>query len=300
MRASPPVSERRAILLGAAAIVASELSFASMGAAVKAASTSLPNEMIVFMRNAVGAAVLLPLLMRGGLPSLRTAVPQLHLLRALLGLSAMYCFFYALGELSLAHGMLLKMTSPIFIPLIAWLWLREGTPPLAAAAVPVGFAGVALVLKPDGAFEWATLVALLGGFLAAVAKITVRRLSRTEPTIRIVFYFALIATAVSAIPLAWSWTQPGPTQWGLLVLCGLLGTAGQLLLTRGYALASPSRISPFTYFSVVFGSLYGYAFWNEVPDSLFVIGAVLIAAAGVLAVRGRLQPLASRAAAAAD
>lgn len=278
------------VVQGAIFILLSELMFASMGAAVKAASgMGLPNEMLVFMRNLMGLFVIAPLLLRYGSAELRTEVYPLHLLRAMLGLSAMYCFFYVLGQLQLADGMLLKMTSPIFMPLIALLWLGERVGRLAVVAIPVGFVGVAMVLKPGGEMSWVASLGVLGGLLAAFAKVTVRRLGRTEPTTRIVFYFALNATLVSAVPLLWAWQLPALHEWALLLLMGVMGTAGQLLLTRGYAVAAAAQVSPFTYFSVVFGAAYGYLFWGETLDWLFVAGALLIAVAGVMAVRGRAR-----------
>lgn len=283
---------RQSITQGAILIVASEFMFASMGAAVKTASLTLPNEMLVFMRNLVGLGILLPLLLRGGLSSLATQVPHLHLLRALAGVSAMYCFFYALANLPLADGMLLKMTAPIFMPLVAWLWLREEITPLALIAVPVGFLGVALVLRPEGTLTYVALVGVAGGALAALAKSTVRRLTHTEPATRIVFYFAVLAAMVSAIPMGWAWRMPQGPEWGLLLFVGAAGTAGQFLLTRGYAAAPAARVGPFTYFSVIFAALYGYLFWGEGLTPGFVSGAVLIALAGVLALRGRPRTLA--------
>lgn len=271
---------------GALLILFSELMFASMGAAVKAASgLGLPNEMLVFMRNLLGLFVIVPLLLRYGVAEFRTRVYPLHLLRALLGLAAMYCFFFVLGRLQLADGMLLKMTSPIFMPLIALLWLGERVGRLAVLAIPVGFVGVALVLKPGGEMSWVAALGVLGGLLAAFAKVTVRRLGRSEPTTRIVFYFTFNATLLSALPLLWAWQTPTLKEWALLLLMGVMGTAGQLLLTRGYGVAAAAQVSPFTYFSVVFGALYGYLFWGETMDWLFVAGAVLIAVAGVMAVR---------------
>lgn len=282
---------RQSLLQGALLIVASEFMFASMGAAVKAASMTLPNEMLVFMRNLVGLGILLPLLLRGGIRGLATDVPHLHLVRALAGVSAMYCFFYALANLPLADGMLLKMTAPIFMPLIAWLWLREELSPMVLLAVPVGFLGVAMVLRPEGALNFVALVGLAGGMLAALAKTTVRRLTRTEPATRIVFYFAILAALVSAVPLTWAWRTPQGQEWGLLLFVGAAGTAGQFLLTRGYAAAPAARVGPFTYFSVVFAAFYGYLFWSEGLTLWFVSGALLIALAGVLALRGRTRPV---------
>ncbi len=278
---------RQNLVHGALLIVASELMFASMGAAVKAVSAGLSNEMTVFMRNLMGLLILLPWLLHQGIGSLKTQVLHLHALRALAGLSAMYCFFYALAHLPLADGMLLKMTAPIFMPLVAYVWLKEGATGLALIAVPIGFLGVGLVLRPDGEFNWVALIGLMGGALAAFAKVTVRRLGQTEPTVRTVFYFAVLAALVSSVPLSWAWQMPSGGQWGLLVLMGLMGTLGQLLLTRGYGIAAPSQVGPFTYFSVVFAAVYSYLFWGETLDAYFLAGAGLIALAGTLAIRGR-------------
>jgi drug/metabolite transporter (DMT)-like permease len=279
---------RQNLLLGAFMILASELLFASMGAAVKAvAATGMPTEMTVFMRNLFGLLVLLPLLVRGGSASLRTEVLRLHLLRAGAGLAAMYCFFYALGNLPLAEGMLLKMTAPVFMPMIAWLWLSESLRPSTLFAVMLGFVGVYFVLSPGGEFNLVALIGLLGGAFAALAKSTVRRLGRSEPNLRVVFYFSLVGLLVSVIPLGWAWQAPTIHQWQWLFAIGLLGTLGQLLLTRGYAIAPSGRVSPFTYFSVVFGAGYGYLFWGELPTDTFVLGALFIALAGILTLRRR-------------
>jgi drug/metabolite transporter (DMT)-like permease len=273
---------RQNLILGAALILVSELMFASMGAVVKHASLTLPNEMLVFMRNFMGMLILLPILLRQGLGSLRTEVAHLHLLRAVLGVSAMYCFFYALAHLPLANGVLLKMTAPIFMPVIAWLWLREGGGRLSLVAIPLGFFGVMLVLEPGSETGWVALVGVLGGFFAAWAKVTVRRLGRSEPTTRTVFYFAVLGAVVSFVPMLFQWRPPSVAEWWLLLLIGLFGSLGQLLLTRGYAVAPAARIGPFTYFSVVYAAIFGYLFWGETLDRAFVAGAGLIIVAGVL------------------
>ena len=284
------MTTHRQLINGALLILASELMFASMGATVKAAAYSgMPNEALVFLRNLVGTFLILPFLLKDGIGNLRSEVPHLHLLRALMGLSAMYCFFYVLGNLALADGMLLKMTAPIFMPLIAWIWLRERASVYAVVALPIGLLGVLLVLRPGGEFDWVALIALAGGVFAALAKVTVRRLTRSEPTTRIVFYFALVGTLVSAAPLTWAWQTPTAAQWAMVLAIGLLGTLGQVLLTRGYAAAPTAPLAPFTYFAVVFGAAYGYLFWDEILDLYFVAGALLIACAGILALHRRTR-----------
>lgn len=284
---------RQNLLLGALFILLAELMFASMGAAVKLVTADLPSEMAVFMRNAIGLALMMPLVWSSAPGILKTGIFRFHLLRALAGVSAMYCFFYALAHLQLADGMLLKMTAPLFMPLIAWAWLSESLRKTILLAVAVGFVGVILVLNPEGQFNRVALIGLIGGVLASLAKVSLRRLGRTEPSVRVVFYFALLSTLISTIPMFWHWQQPDATEWGLFGLVGLAGTLGQLLLTRGYAIAAAASVSPFTYCSVLFGAAYGYLFWGETPSLQFVAGALLIFLAGMLALGARERRAAS-------
>ena len=88
-----------------------------------------------------------------------------------------------------------------------------------------------------------------------------------------------------------SWRQPTTLQWLLLLAVGGFATAGQLLLTRGYAAAPAGRVGPFTYTAVIFGALFGYLFWGETLDALFFVGAALIMVAGVLAVVRNPRPI---------
>ena len=282
---------RQNILLGGLFILLAELLFASMGATVKSLALSgVSSEISVFMRNMFGLIVLLPLITVNRNISLKTEVIHLHLLRGLSGLAAMYCFFYALSNIALAEGMLLKMTSPLFMPLIAAFWLGEKLHGMTLIAVSIGFAGVIVVLQPGGGtLNIVALIGLAGGALAALAKTSLRRLGKTEPTVRVVFYFATIGSLVSAIPMLLAWQPLNNEQWFKLMALGLFGTLAQLLLTRGYAIAPPGRMSPLTYTSVIFGAAYGYLFWGEVPASTFVIGALMIAFAGVLTLQHRLR-----------
>ena len=294
MHTLPP----QAILIRAAVfIVLAELLFASMGAAIRQVAHAASNEQVVFFRNLFGLTLLVPWLMRHRSIGVRTTVPHLHLLRSLAGLGAMYCFFYAIAHLPLADAMLLKLSSPLFIPLVAAVWLGEPVPRHVRVALAVGFAGVVLVLKPDFAgVDPVALVALAGGVLAAIAKTTVRRLGYSEPPARTVFYFALVGTLVSAFPLIWSWQPLATNDFLWLGLVALLATAGQMFLTHGFGLAPAARMGAFGYTSVLFGAAWGWWLWDEVPTWLSAAGACLVVIAGILAGRrsaGRPGPSAA-------
>ena len=276
---------RNNIVLGSICILLGELCFVSMGSIVKLLAEAMPSQNIVFFRNLFGLLALTPLLIGIGISSIKTKVLHLHLLRSLSGIAAMYCFFYALAKLSLADAMLLKISAPLFIPIFAFIWISEFISTRTILAITVGFAGVLLVLNPTGTIQFASLIGLLGGVLAAFAKVSIRRMSDTEPTSRIVFYFATISLLVSAIPLLNSWQNPTQHEWLLLVLLGIVGTCGQLFLTRAYTLAPASRVGPFTYSSIVFASLIGWWFWDEIITLLTISGALLIIFAGILIFR---------------
>lgn len=273
------------ILLGSICILLGEFCFVSMGSLVKLLAESMPSQNIVFFRNLFGLLALAPIIINLGTASLKTKVLHLHLLRSLSGIAAMYCFFYALASLPFADAMLLKITVPLFIPVIAFLWISEYISTRTILAVLIGFVGVIIILKPTGTIQLASLAGLLGGALAALAKVTIRRMSSTEPTSRIVFYFVVISLCVSSIPLLSSWQNPSQQEWSYLVLLGVLGTSGQLFLTRAYSLAPASRVGPFTYFSIVYASLIGWFFWDEEIALLTISGAMLIIFAGILIFR---------------
>jgi len=273
---------------GALYAVAAELFFTSMATGVKLASVELSNETIVFFRNLFGLLFLLPWLLRRGLGGLATRHLRWHVVRSLAGLSAMYCFFYALAHIPMAEAVLMKLTAPLFIPLVAFLWLGERSPRGVGIAVVVGFAGVALILRPGfGELSPVLLVALCAGALAAAGKTGVRQLTRTEPISRVVFYFALVSTVVSALPLSWGWTTPSVQGWGLLLLLALLATFGQVFMTAAYGLAPAAQIGPFTYTSVLFATAYGWLFWGDTLTLLSGVGAALVFAAGVATTRAR-------------
>lgn len=274
---------------GALLVSCAALMFASMGVLIRFASGELPNEVVVFFRNLFGLLVLLPLVWRRGVShSLKTAYPLLHLLRSLCGLAAMYCFFYALAHLPLASAVLLNFTAPLFIPFIAMIWLKEPVGLRVTAAILIGFTGVLFVLKPgSGLYSQVALIGLASGAFAAVAMVSLRRLSHTEPPFRVVVFYGITCTTVSAIPLLWSWQTPGIQVLLQLAGAGTFATAGQYLLSKGYAYAPAAQIGPFTYTSVVFAASYGWFFWQEIPDWLSATGTLLIVIAGALAMRQR-------------
>lgn len=273
---------------GAVFILLSELFFVLMGAQVRAVSINLSNEMIVFFRNLFGLQIILPLLLQHGFSALKTQKPQLHLLRGLAGVSAMYCYFYAVAHLPLANAMILKMTAPLFIPLIAFMWLKETASWMIVLVISLGFIGVSLIIKPDfNSIDRIALIALCGGLFAAIAKSTVKQLTQTEQPATIVFYFALSGLLISSLPAFINWQTPDSAQLLQLLVLGFLAASGQFLMTKAYSFAPASQISHFSYSSILYASLAGWLFWDEWMDGWSWLGALMVVMSGMLLIKRR-------------
>lgn len=276
---------------GALFLLVGEALLAVMAAMVRHLSDDLSTGQLVFFRNLMGLVALMPLLLHTGLHELKTNNFTGHLLRGLIGVSAMFCYFWAIAHLPLTEAFLVKLSAPLFMPLFALWWLREPSGRYSLLALAVGFAGVAVILLPqmseDGA-QWplhALLIGLLGAMLAALAKVAIRSMSASESSQRIVFYFAVISTVVTLPAALMDWRPVPMAAWGWLVVLGIVASAGQLALTKGYRSAPTGTIGVYAYSAILYGAVMGWLFWDEIPLWSTWVGAALIVLAGLINLR---------------
>jgi drug/metabolite transporter (DMT)-like permease len=280
------------VLRGILLMMLSVLLFSSMDAMIKWATRDYPTGQIVFFRNCLAFVPVLLFFWRGGSAmTLRTSRLGGHLIRGVVGVASMFFFFLAFGLLPLADTIALGMSGPIFLTALSVPLLGEHVGIRRWSAVLVGFAGVLIMVRPgSGVFELEALTAIAGAFFYALAMVSIRRLSRTEPAGTIVFYFTLFAmiAGLLTLPLAalapgWidPWVWPDAFGWALLIGIGLLGGTAQLALTYAFKLAPVAVIAPFEYGSLLFGVLLGLLIWHEVPDRYILLGAALVVASGL-------------------
>lgn len=258
-------------------LMISALLFSIMGVCIRFASHTVDNATVVFFRNAVGLFIFIPMLFKQGLSFIKTDKIWMHTWRSLVGLAAMYGFFYAIANLKLSNAMVFSYSSPIFIPLIAWLFLKEKINISMILAAAIGLIGVLFVAKPDqGLFNMLSIIGLGACFLSAMAFVTVRALTTTEPPERIVFYFCIFGTLISSVPMFWHWRIYNWYELSLLIGAGLLANISQLFMSYAYSLAPAGQIGPMNYIAIIFAGIWGFIFWNELPDLFTIIGIVII------------------------
>ncbi|MFQ5546496.1 MAG: DMT family transporter, partial [Acidiferrobacterales bacterium] len=197
---APRSVDQRQLVLGALFVVAAGLMFALAGASIKMASASLPSPSIVFWRNVISLAILMPWALWYWPESLQTRNLNLILLRAVAVVASLYCYYFALSAIPIVDAVLLNFSSPIFVPILGFLIYRFAINKMVLVAVAIGFVGVALVLKPGmGVFESAALAALAAGVLGGLAVVAIWRMHGNEHPARIAFYFAFFGLIISGI-----------------------------------------------------------------------------------------------------
>lgn len=280
---------RRTRLHAPALVLGASLLFATMGVCVKLASMSYGAGEIVFYRGLVGTLFAFAVARSRG-SSLRTEVPAMHFWRSLCGVLSLGLWFYALGGLPLATAVTLNYMSSVWMA----LFMLGGAVLLGSAqvdgrlvgAVLVGFAGVAMVLRPTLAANqlWHGLAGLLSGMTAALAYLQVTTLGRRgEPEARTVFYFALGGVLAGGASMLW--TGATAHTWsgvGLLLAIGLLATAAQLMITRAFAVGSTLSIAGLQYSGILYAVGYGVLVFGEHLSWTAFAGMLLIVLAGLI------------------
>ncbi len=277
---------RQRIVLGAALVAAAGLMFALAGVAIKMAGASLGSVDILFWRNVLSLAILLPWIVRRWPGALQPVHGGLMAMRGVAVVASLLCYYYAVQVLPLAEAVLLNFSSAIFVPLLGFLLFRFGLDRRVLIAVLVGFAGVALILKPGtDLFRPAALIGLTSGMLGGLAAVAVWRMPEEESPVRIAVWFALIGIVITSGPMLIDPVLPPAEAWPPLIALGLFSTAAHILFARGCLVAPADRVSPLDYTAVLFAAAFGWLIWGEAVDWLLAAGAALIVAGAVIAIR---------------
>lgn len=277
--------------------IASALLFAIMQALVRWMGEAVPLGQIVFFR---AAFAILPVVIifawrRELLAAVRTNRPSGHLLRGLISVAGMFLNFAALARLPLVDATAISFAAPLITVAFAALFLGERVRVYRWSAVAIGFVGVLVMLWPHfdlqhlliaGSATTAigAICALGSAFTNAGSVIQTRILTKTETTSSIVFYFSLICAVGGLATLPFGWIVPNGPQLAALIALGVLGGLAHILLTESYRYAAASVVAPFDYTTMLWAFLLGYALFGEVPTLYVLVGAIIVAGAGLFVI----------------
>jgi drug/metabolite transporter (DMT)-like permease len=276
-------------VLGIALKLASVALLGSMAACVKYLGDGIPSGETIFVRGLISAAVLALLAWRTeGLHLLKTRNVRSHALRSLAGTVSMFSLYYALTKIPFAEVTAITFTAPMFLTVLAMLFLGERIHRYRWTALGIGFAGVLVIIGPQLSFARGdgagVAAAVSAAVFSALAMMFLRGMSGPggEHAITITFYFSLTAMVCAALTALGGWPAPSAQQWTVILLAGVLGVAGQLLMTWSYRHAEASTIAPLDYANLLIAVAYGYFVFGEIPRAATWIGAPLVIGSGLI------------------
>ncbi|MDH4316742.1 MAG: DMT family transporter, partial [Gammaproteobacteria bacterium] len=204
-------------------------------------------------------------------------------LRAIIGCVSLMTTFAAYSLMPMAETTVLLFTASLFIPVLGIVFLKEKVGPYRWAAVIVGFGGVIIMAQPTGAvYALGIAVALTAALMHATLQIVLRYLGKFESPETITFYFVVIGTLVTALPLPFVAVQPTLAEIPLLFGVGLSGAAAQWLLSIAFRNAPAAIVTVFNYSGIVWATLFGWLIWNDWPLPAVLAGAAVVIGSNVL------------------
>ena len=280
---------------------------------IKLLSGDYPVHQAIAIRGVVAVLILLAFITYSGkLRSLRSPLAGLLIVRGLILMVAYTTYYLAFPRMPLANIVALWFTVPLFVTALAGPFLGEKVGVKRWAAAIVGFAGCLIIVRPlADSFSLASLLPVVSALSYSISALMARRMGVTESAPVMSFYqnfvYLLVALAMAAFfgggayagnsdPslefLMRGWVVPSLRDLLLLAACGVIASIATVLLTQAYRMAEANFVACFEYSAIIWATLGGYLFWDEVPDFYSLIGAALIVVAG-LYVLFRAQPAAT-------
>lgn len=284
---SMSISPKSAIPAGIAFSCLSYALFNFHDATVKLLVVNIPVFEILFVRS---LSILIGCILIGGRGHVRRTItsPVLKpmIFRSFLLLAAWLCYYSAAKHLPLGQLMTLYYAAPIAATLLAVPILKESVPPVRWIAILIGFAGVcaaAGITRLE--LSTAALLAITAAVLWASGTIYLRKTALSEKTlVQMTITNAMFVPAAAIALLFIGWATPSTAEIAMLVGVAILGGLAQYALFESIRRAPVSVLAPFEYTALIWAFLLGYLIWGDKPTLSVVIGALMIAAAGLLIV----------------
>ncbi|QQR81509.1 MAG: DMT family transporter [Deltaproteobacteria bacterium] len=250
--------------------------YTSMSTSVKFLGDQFPLPEIIFFRTFTSVVIIAILMLLNNVPFKAQNLPLL-LARSISGLFGMIGGFYALRTLSLGDTAVLTNTFPIFVAVLSYIFFDDKPSKALTIYIFLALVGIGIILKPQfNFFNYAGFIALMAGFFSALVVIAIHQSSKTEPALRIAFYFMLTCTLIATPLSALHWKQPQGMEWFHLLNSGVCGSIGQIFMTRGYGLHKSTKIAPLSYIGIIFSFISDMIFWNAIPNLWSLAGSLII------------------------
>ncbi|MDE2384717.1 MAG: DMT family transporter [Alphaproteobacteria bacterium] len=214
----------------------------------------------------------------------RTQAPGMQAFRSLFLAITTGLFNAGITYVPLPTGTIIMFLSPILVTALSGLVLGEHVGWRRWSSIAVGFLGALIVIR-----VWETglaglnhgaLLLLAAAFTNATYQVATRKL-RAENPLTTLLYSAAFGALITSLMVPFQWQAPDLWGWGLFLLAGTAGCVGHLCLIRAYSDAPATVVAPFSYSSLLWATLSGFAIWGDLPGLSTLAGAALIIGSGL-------------------
>lgn len=260
-------------------MLVSSLSFSIMQVFVKLSSEEVGTFEQTFFRNLVSLIIAAVMVRRENLQVFQEIKRGGWALwgRSFFGFLGIVLFFYAAGHARQADVAMLNRASPVFVTLLAGIFLKEKITPVKIASTILCLVGAYIAMQPSfDSNPFPLLAALLAAVVSGMAYTMLSYCKNFTHPSAIIFHFSALSTVCAGLMMLPNLVIPSPKVFVMLLLIGVFAAGGQFFLTYAYQQAPASEVSIYQYSGVVFTAVFSYAFLGETLGKSSIIGGIVI------------------------
>ena len=266
-------------------------SFLLQMVAVRELSANLGVFQILFLRSCVSLTIMLPILAARGHGLLHTGRIGTHFARNGVNFVAQAAWAYGVAMLPLAAVTALEFSTPLWVALLAALFLGERLSRHRVIAVVSGFVGVLVILRPGvEAVQLAALVVLSSALFFATSNVIAKSLTRTEATLTIVIWMQIMQLPIGFLACIWSWTDPSWSDAPWLLVIGCTGISAHYAMARAFSLVDATVAMPIDFLRLPLAAMVAWAIYSEALNIFVFLGAALMFAGNFYSVWQERRP----------
>jgi len=207
---------------------------------------------------------------------------KLQIFRSLLSVIESGCFVLSFKYLSLANAHSVGSLAPVIVVALSAIILKEKVSPKTWIAIFIGFIGVLIILRPTSSiFDPKALLPLITAFVLGFYQIITKKVSKYDKNETSLFYTSIIGIITMSLLASNFWLPIDKSSYLMFLGIGIFFSLGLYFQIIALSKARASIIQPFHYTLIFWAIIFGYIFYNDIPDMFTVIGAVIITCSGI-------------------
>ena len=208
--------------------------------------------------------------------------PKLQIIRSLLSILESGCFVLSFKYLSLANAHSVGSLAPVIVVALSAIILKEKVSAKTWIAIFIGFLGVLIILRPTSSiFDPKALIPLFAAFVLGLYQVITKKVSKYDSNETSLFFTSIIGLLVMSLLAPNFWKPIDNSLYPMFLGIGIFFSLGLYLQIIALSKARASIIQPFHYTLIFWAIIFGYIFYNDIPDMFTVIGAIIITCSGI-------------------